>query len=150
MFASLPIGSAVMIQWEDGTPWTHGMVVKTADHNHHDWAYTIQLSTNGRRITCKRWHIKPTSVIVYTCLQYPTTKHLNTWTDPLEDILKAISNNPNGYGKVHTSRSNINTTQYCQQYKCMQQGGKEEHDQQSREVVNEDNRQKLEILQETK
>ena len=33
-------------------------------------------------------------------------------------------------------------TQYCQQTKCIQQGCEGEHDQQSREVVNEDNRQK--------
>ena len=46
------------------------------------------------------------------------------------------------YTKVHTSRSNINNTWYCQQTKCIKQGHEEEHDQQSTEVVNEDNRQK--------
>ena len=48
VFASIPIGSAVVIQQEDGGPWTHGTIVGTADHNHHDRAYTIQLTTNGR------------------------------------------------------------------------------------------------------
>ena len=48
VFASLPIGSAVAVQCEDGGPWTHGTIVNTSDHNHHDHAYTIQLTTNGR------------------------------------------------------------------------------------------------------
>ena len=54
VFASLPIGSAVAVQQEDGRPWTPGTVVNTEDHNHHNQAYTIQLTTNGRRITCNR------------------------------------------------------------------------------------------------
>ena len=29
-----------------GRPWTHGTVVGMGDHNHHDQAYTIQLTTN--------------------------------------------------------------------------------------------------------
>ena len=48
VFALLPIGSAVMVQHEDGGPWTHGTIVYTADHNHHHHAYAIQLTTNGR------------------------------------------------------------------------------------------------------
>ena len=48
MFASFPLGSAVVVQQEDGGPWTHGMVVNTGDHNQ---AYTIQLTTNGRQIS---------------------------------------------------------------------------------------------------
>ena len=41
VFASLPIGSAVAVQWEDGGPWTHGTIVGKADHNHHGHSYTI-------------------------------------------------------------------------------------------------------------
>ena len=48
VFASLPIGSAVVVQREDGRPWTHGTVVNMGDHNHHAQAYTTQLTTNGR------------------------------------------------------------------------------------------------------
>ena len=54
VFACIPIGSAVVVQQEDGRPWTHGTVVRTGDHNHHDRSYTIQLTTNGRHITCNR------------------------------------------------------------------------------------------------
>ena len=48
VFTSIPIGSAVVVQREDGGLWTHGTIVGTGDHNHHDRAYTIQLATNGR------------------------------------------------------------------------------------------------------
>ena len=54
IFASIPIGSAVAVQQEDGRPWTHGTVTGTGDHNHHNHSYTIQLTTNGRRITHNR------------------------------------------------------------------------------------------------
>ena len=48
VFASLPIGSAVVVQREDSRLWTHGMVVGTGDHNHHGQTYTIQLTINSR------------------------------------------------------------------------------------------------------
>ena len=48
VFAPLPIGSAVAVQQEDSRLWTHGMVIGMGDHNHHDQAYTIHLTTNGR------------------------------------------------------------------------------------------------------
>ena len=54
MFGFIPIGSAVVVQWEDGGLWTHGTVVGTGDHNHNYCSYTIQLATNGRRITHNR------------------------------------------------------------------------------------------------
>ena len=34
MFAFIPIGSAVAVQWEDGGLWTHGTIVGTGGHNH--------------------------------------------------------------------------------------------------------------------
>ena len=74
VFASIPIGSAVAVQQEDGRLWTHGTIVGTVDHNHHDRAYTIQLKTKSRWITCNRQHIKPTSITADTYLQYHTTK----------------------------------------------------------------------------
>ena len=77
IFASIPIGSAVAVQQEDGGLWTHGTIVGTGDHNHHDWSYTVQLTTNGRRISQKRWHIKPTSVTADAYIQYQATKHTN-------------------------------------------------------------------------
>ena len=54
VFACIPIGSAVAVQQDNGRPWTHGMVVGTGNHNHHDRSYTIQLTTNGKCITCNR------------------------------------------------------------------------------------------------
>ena len=54
MFTFIPIGSAVVVKWEDGGPWTHGTIVGTGDHNHNNCSYTVQLITNGRRITHNR------------------------------------------------------------------------------------------------
>ena len=51
VFLYIPIGSAVAVQQEDGRLWTHGIVVGTGNHNHHNRSYTIQLTTNGRQIT---------------------------------------------------------------------------------------------------
>ena len=50
VFPYIPIGSAVAIQQEDSGLWTHGTVVGTGNHNHHNRSYTIQLTTNGRCI----------------------------------------------------------------------------------------------------
>ena len=36
VFASIPIGSAVVVQWKDGGLWTHGIIVGRGDHNHHN------------------------------------------------------------------------------------------------------------------
>ena len=54
VFASIPKGSTVVVQQEDGGLWTHGMVIGKGDHNHHDQSYTIQITTTGRRITCQQ------------------------------------------------------------------------------------------------
>ena len=54
MFTFIPIGSAVAVQQKDGGPWTHGTIVGTGDHNHNIHSYTIQFTTNGRRITNSR------------------------------------------------------------------------------------------------
>ena len=45
LFAFIPIGSAVFVQWEDGEPWTHGTIAGTGDHSHNNNSYTIQLTT---------------------------------------------------------------------------------------------------------
>ena len=51
VFAYIP---TEMVQQEDGRLWTHGMITGTGNHNHQDRSYTIQLTTNGRHITCNR------------------------------------------------------------------------------------------------
>ena len=35
-FVFIPIGSTVMVQQEDGGPWTHGTIEGKGDQNHHD------------------------------------------------------------------------------------------------------------------
>ena len=85
------------------------MVVGTGDHNHHNRLYTIQLTNNGRCITCNRQHIKPTTVTADTYLQYQSTKQSNTITDPLAGILSDINKNPTAYIILQTpSINNIN------------------------------------------
>ena len=97
VFPCIPIGSAVVVQWEDVRPWTHGTVVGTGDHNHHDKSYTIQLTINGRCTTCKRHHIKLTSVTADAYIQYHATKQQNARTDPLVEILNNITKHPAAY-----------------------------------------------------
>ena len=110
IFASIPIWLAVVVQQEDSGPWTHGTIVGIGDHNHHNHLYTVQLTSNGRRIACNRQHIKPTSVTADAYIQYQATKHTNRQTDPLEDILECIRNNPAACysGPMHNNGSNGN------------------------------------------
>ena len=44
----IPLGSTVVVQREDGRLWTHGIVVNTGNHNHHDRSYIVQLTTTGK------------------------------------------------------------------------------------------------------
>ena len=142
IFESIPVGSAVAVQQEDGGPWTHGTVVSIGNHNHHDCTYIIQLTRNGRWITCYRQHIKPTSVTVETYLQYQTTKHSNTQTDLLEVILKCIKNNQMAYASMQTNNSDIHDTKCHQQTKKSQPGRGEDNRPQGSEVINKNHRQK--------
>ena len=54
VFEYIPIGSPVAVQQRDGRPWTHGTIVGTGIHNHHNRSYRIELTTNGRHITHNR------------------------------------------------------------------------------------------------
>ena len=91
IFPCIPIGSAVAVQHDDGRPWTHGTIVGMGNHNHHDKSYMIQLMTNGRHITHNRCHIKPTTVMVDTYMQYHSTKQQNARAGSLADILNNIT-----------------------------------------------------------
>ena len=42
-----PIGSLVMVQKEDGGPWTHGTLIDHNKEDHHIHSYRIQLSLTG-------------------------------------------------------------------------------------------------------
>ena len=80
VFVSIPIGSTVVVQWEDRGPQTHGMIVGKGDHNHHNWSYKIQVTTTGRIITHNRQHIKPTSIAAEDYMCYQAWKHTNRST----------------------------------------------------------------------
>ena len=99
VFASIPIGSTVVIQCKDSGPWTHGSIAGKRNHNHHNQPYIIQVTTTGRRITCNRQHIKPTSITADKHIHYQATKHANRQIDPLDAILEHIKNNPMSYSK---------------------------------------------------
>ena len=40
-YASISMGSTVVVQHEDGGSWTHGTVESKGNHNHNDRSYTI-------------------------------------------------------------------------------------------------------------
>ena len=44
----IPLGSTVAVQRKDSGLWTHGIVVNTGHHNHHDRSYIVQLTTTGK------------------------------------------------------------------------------------------------------
>ena len=139
MFAYIPIGSAVVVQWEDGGLWTHGSIVGTGDHNHNYHSYTIQLTTNGRRITCNRQHIRPASVTADAYMQYQATKHIHKQIALLEDILEPIRNNPMAYAMPQQNNSNnIQKTNNKQQANNGQQGRRQDPRQKTLNTQKED------------
>ena len=50
-FASFPIGSTVVAQWEDGGPWNHGTIKGKLYQNHHDISYHICITKTGGLVT---------------------------------------------------------------------------------------------------
>ena len=90
VFVSIPIGSTVAVQWEDRGPWTHGMIVRKGNHNHHNQSYKIQVTTASKIITCNRQHIKATTIAAEDYMHYQARKHTITQTDPLDAILDHI------------------------------------------------------------
>ena len=48
---SIPIGSTVAVQQEEGGPWTHGTAEGKGDHNHHDRSYNIHITRTGQLVT---------------------------------------------------------------------------------------------------
>ena len=52
-----PIGSLVMVQKEDGGPWTHGTIIDHNKENHHMQSYRIQLSLTGCVVTRNMKHV---------------------------------------------------------------------------------------------
>ena len=40
-YVSIPFASTVVVQWEDGRPWTHGTIEEKGNQIHHDRSYQI-------------------------------------------------------------------------------------------------------------
>ena len=74
VFASIPIGSNVVVQWKDGGLWTHGIIIGKGNHNHHSWSYNIQVTTMERIITHNQQHIKPMSITAEEYIHYQAKK----------------------------------------------------------------------------
>ena len=106
VFVSIPIGSTLVIQQEDGGLWTHGIIVGKGDHNHHNWSYKIQVTTTKRIITHNRQYIKPTSITAEQYMCYHARKHTNIQTDLVDAILNLIKNNPQLYFNKITHNNN--------------------------------------------
>ena len=60
-----PIGSLVMVQREDGGPWTHGTIINHNKEDHHMQSYRIKLSLSGHVITRNTKHIRKTSIMLW-------------------------------------------------------------------------------------
>ena len=93
VFSYIPIGSAVVVQREDGRLWTNG----SGYYNHHGRSYVIQLTMNGRHITQNIQHIKPTTVTADAYIKHHSHKQCQITTDPLAEILNNITKNPGSY-----------------------------------------------------
>ena len=79
---SIPIGSTVAVQREDGGPWTHCTIEGKGDQNYHDRLYHICTTKTGRLVTQNRQHLRPTQKSAKQYLLDQLHKH--TKTDPLE------------------------------------------------------------------
>ena len=96
VFVSIPIGSTVAVQQEDGGPWTHGTIGGKDDHNHHIRSYKIQVTTTGIIITHNRQHLRPTPITAENYMCFKTKKYTKK-TDPLNANLDHIQKNPYTY-----------------------------------------------------
>ena len=109
MYASIQIGSTVVVQCEERGLWAHGTVESKGDHNHNDRSYTIQVTKTGQLITRKSKHVKPTQITAKQYLWDYSAKHIVT--DPLKDILKQLKNQTHT-SHTHTQRKQLKNTQH--------------------------------------
>ena len=84
IYASFSLGSTVVVQWEDGGPWTHGMVVERGDHNHSNRPCIKQIKS-GWVVTRNNKHIKATPT---TAKQYLRDQLSKNTTNTVDEILK--------------------------------------------------------------
>ena len=59
---SIPTGSTVVVQHEDGGPQIPGTVEGKGDDNHHERSYDICITKTEQLVTRDRKHIKPTQI----------------------------------------------------------------------------------------
>ena len=85
---SLPIGSTVAVQREDGGP----TIEAKGDYNHHDRSYKICITKTGEIVTCNRQHIKPVQISAEQYLHDQLYKHIKT--DLLENVLEQLNKQP--------------------------------------------------------
>ena len=86
-YVSILIGSTVMVQCEDGGPWTHGTIEGKGNHIHHERFYNVHITQTRQLVPRDRKHIKPTQMTAEQYLWDQLQKHT---TDLLEDILKQL------------------------------------------------------------
>ena len=111
IFVSIPIGSTVAVQCEDGGPWTYGTIEGKGNQIHHDRLYHIHIAKRGRLVTQNRQQIKPTQISAEQYLWDQLHKH--TKTDPLKSILTqklekqpvTSNNNSNIYNGPHRNNT---------------------------------------------
>ena len=125
-----------MVSWWTVNPWDNcwdrrSQPQQLLKHN--------KLTTNGRRITCNRQHIKPMSVTADAYIQYKATKHIHKQNDPLEDILECIRNNPMAYATPkHYNKTSSQKMNDKQQANNVQQGKRQDPRQKIMNIPRED------------
>ena len=62
IYVSIPMGSTVVVQQEDGGPWTQGTIEGESDQNHHDRSYPIHITKTCRLVIWNTQHTKPTQI----------------------------------------------------------------------------------------
>ena len=72
---SLPTGSTVVVQQEDGGPWTHRTIEDKGYHNHHNRSYKVCITKTGRIVTCNRQHVRPTPIKAENFLHNQLNRH---------------------------------------------------------------------------
>ena len=94
IYASFPLGSTVVVQWEDGGLQTHGTVVGRPDHNHNNRSYIICITKTGWLIIRKSKHAKVTTI---TAEQY-------LWGSVKQKHCRHCRWHPKRLWKVHTTK----------------------------------------------
>ena len=106
-FVSFPIGSTVVVQWEDGGPYTHGSIEAKYDCNHQNRSCKIWITTRGKVVTCNRQHIKPTTISTEHYLQDQLCKQ--TKSDLPDNILAHLEKQPYASNIINNTNDGQNS-----------------------------------------